>query len=275
MNENKWLEEQIFVGDAENYGVAYKFKKSKIPFGKKRNLIFPIMFILFFVSICAMGSGIASGVVRVNSSTQNSALTLSNANYYAVSTGSFSSVELASEVATKIKSIGGAGYVYNHGGEYNVLMYIYATREDAITVSGKVSEQGFTTSVLAFNCEAKTYNYNLSADDQTTFKNAINSFDDIYVKLYNISNNYDKKLATISASRLELVGVQKEFERMYTKFIATFSNSSDENIIKLIRKLDIVSSELDLLVDPLMLDSNFTSLIKHSCINLIVARYEL
>jgi len=273
--DNKWSQEQIFEGDAEVYGVAYKFKQSKIPFGKKRKVFFPIVFVVLFVALCAMGSGLINGVVQVSSSISPNAISLSNMNYYAVNTGSFSSVELASEVATKIKNLGGAGYVYKHNGEYNVLMYVYSSREDAISVSQKVTEQGFNPSILTLECGAKNYAYNLSSDDRQTFINAINSFDSIYSQLYKITNNYDSKQTTISASRLELITMQKDFERMYTKFLNTFSNTQDENIVKIIKKLDIVSGELEILVDPLMLDSNFASLMKHCCINLVIARYEL
>ncbi|MGN1227967.1 MAG: SPOR domain-containing protein [Christensenellales bacterium] len=274
-SEEKWRKEQIFEGDAEVYGVAYKFKKSKIPFGKKRKLLFPFMFIFLFIAICAMGSGLVSGIVNVSSNNQSEALKLQSINYYAVNTGSFSSVELASDVASRIKQLGGAGYVYNHNGEYNVLLYVYKAQDDAISVSQKVTEQGFTTNIIAFNCNAKNYDFKLSSEDSLTFQSVINSFDEIYQSLYNISNNYDNGITTISASRLELVTLQKDFERKYTKFMSTFSNTKDESIINLIKKLDIVSSELDILVDPLMLDSNFASLIKHSCINIVIARYEL
>ena len=275
MSEEKWSKEQIFQSDAnEEYGVAYKFSKSKIPLGRKTKIFFPLMFIVLFAGICAMGSSVFSGIVKVNSQ-NNDVVKLEHTNYYAVSTGTFSSIELASEIAGKIKGLGGAGYVYNKNGEYNVLMYVYSSREDALSVSQKVNEQGFNTSLFTFDCKAKSYDLNLSSEDKQTLKNAITSFDDIYLKLYTISNNYDNKQSTISASRLEIVSIQKEFERMYSKFLTTFTNTNSELITKLIKKLDIVSSELDLLVDPLSLDSNFQSLIKHSCINLVVARYEL
>ena len=275
MSEEKWSKEQIFQSDAnEEYGVAYKFSKSKIPLGRKTKIFFPLMFIVLFAGICAMGSSVFSGIIKVNSQ-NNDVVKLEHTNYYAVSTGTFSSIELASEIAGKIKDLGGAGYVYNKNGEYNVLMYVYSSREDALSVSQKVNEQGFNTSLFTFDCNAKSYDLNLSSEDKQTLKNAITSFDDIYLKLYTISNNYDNKQSTISASRLEIVSIQKEFERMYSKFLTTFTNTNSELITKLIKKLDIVSSELDLLVDPLSLDSNFQSLIKHSCINIVVARYEL
>ncbi|MBQ8749740.1 MAG: hypothetical protein IJZ29_04670 [Clostridia bacterium] len=275
MSEDKWSKEQIFEGDAEVYGTAYKFKKSKIPVGKKRRVAFPLIFVIMFALICATTSGVVSGIVSVTNGTSSESLKLTSKNYYAVNTGSFSSVELATDVAGRIKELGGAGYVYNHNGEYNVLLYVYKLQDDAITVSQKVTEQGFTTNIISFDCKEKVYKYNLSSEDISIFSTALKSFDQVYERLYEISNDYDNKITTLSASRLELVEVQKQFERDYSAFLTTFSNTKDENIINLIRKLDIVSSELDILVDPLMLDSNFASLIKHSCINVVIARYEL
>lgn len=256
------------------FGVAYKFKKSNVPFRKKHKLLFPLVFVAFLAGICYMASGLVGSYISVNGNTSGG-IKIDKADYYAVCTGSFSSVELASEVAVKVKSLGGAGYVYNNNGEYSVLMYIYAQRNDALSVSTKVSDAGFTTSILTFDCKEQKYDYNLANEDAQSFREILNTFDELYAKLYQISNDFDSKISTISASRLELVQLQKNFERNYSKFISTFSNTKDEKIINLIKQLDIVSSELDLLVDPLMLDSNFASLIKHSCINIIVARKEL
>lgn len=276
-NNRKWRREQIFEGDADVYGVAYKFKKSKINFRKKRKIIFPLLFVFFFIAICAMASGVVANIVVVNGGTNANTLKMDKVNYYAVSAGSYSGIELASEIAGKLKLLGGAGYVYNHNGEYCVLLYAYANREDALNVCEKIKGQGFeNASIVTFECDVKNYSYKLSEDDSQIFLSCISAFSGIYQSLYAISNKYDNKLATISACRLELVNLQKDFERNYQKFIATFSSMGDDaEIVKLIKKLDIISSELDILVDPLMLDSNFASLIKHSCINLVIARFEL
>lgn len=277
MNNNKWSREQIFESDAEVYGVAYKFKKSKLNFRKKRKFLFPFLFCAFFIAICAMVSNVVAGVVAVSTGDKSNPLNLGRQSFYCVSAGSYSSIELASEVSAKMKLLGGAGYVYNHNGEYAVLLYAYDSRENALSVCEKIKDQNFDhATILTLDCTAKNYTYKLSVEDSKTFSTCVNAFNNTYKSLYNISNNYDNKLATISACRLELVNLQKEFERNYSKFIATFSHmDNDADIVSLIKKLDIISSELDILVDPLMLDSNFASLIKHSCINVVIARYEL
>ena len=276
-DNSKWQGEQVFEGSADVYGVAYKFKKSKIHFRKKRKVVFPLLFAFFFIAICAMVSGVIANVAMVSGKASANALKMNKVNYYAVSAGAYSGIELASEIASKLKLLGGAGYVYNHNGEYSVLLYAYENREDALTVCSKIKEQGFDgAGVITFECGQKNYAYKLSEEDAKTFSNCLLAFGGVYQKLYAISNKYDNKEQTISACRLELVNLQKDFERSYSKFVSTFSSMNDNaEVVRLIKKLDIISSELAILVDPLMLDSNFASLIKHSCINVVIARYEL
>ena len=268
--QNKWEQEQIFTGQADEYGVAYKFRKSSVRLKKNKN-IFLIAIVLAFVSVVVYFSG-GYVVNSVFNSTPQGTITAPAINYYALQSGEYETIEEATMYSQRVRELGGAGYVYKKELSYKVLVSVYENENNAKSVLEKISSSLPNAEVIVLKSPKIVMEYNLDDTDKKCLQDALNLFHSVFTKLYSISISYDLGDTTFAMAKLSMVELQKEFESVYVPYSSVFSNSRDVRIASLTFKLSVMQDELDKLADPMALEENFSINIKYSIISVCLAR---
>ncbi len=268
--QDKWEQEQIFTGQANEYGVAYKFRKSSVKLKKSRNIL-ALAILLALVSVAVYFSG--DFVVKtVFNATSQGVISVPNINYYAVQSGEYDTIEEATMYSQRVRELGGAGYVYKKDLTYKVLVSAYENEKDAKSVLGKISSSLPNAEVIVLKSPKIVMEYNLDDADKKCLQDALNLFHSVFTKLYSVSVSYDLGDTTFAMAKLSMVELQKEFESVYIPYSSVFSNSRDVRIASLTFKLSVMQDELDKLADPMALEENFSINIKYSSISVILAR---
>ena len=268
--QNKWEQEQIFTGQADEYGVAYKFRKSSVKLKKNRN-IFVVAILLALISVAVYFSG--DYVVKtVFIATPQGVITAPAINYYALQSGEYSTIEEATLYSQHVRELGGAGYVYKKEMSYKVLVSVYENEKDAKSVREKILPSLPNAEIIVLKSPKIVMEYNLDDADKKCLQDALNLFHSVFTKLYSVSISYDLGETTFAMAKLSMVELQKEFESVYVPYSSVFSNSRDVRIASLTFKLSVMQDELDKLADPMALEENFSINIKYSIISVCLAR---
>lgn len=271
--DNKWTQEQIFEDDniKKEYGVGYTFKKSKIKITGRKSRKFGFVFFIFFVALLALIGNLAGNIVTA-SKNSSSSIKLAERDYYAISVANYISVQLASQLANEIRTMGGAGYIYPKQNAYYVLTSIYDKKDDALAVSAKLKDAGYKPEVLEFKANEKKYNYNLNDNDKQVLNNLISVFDESYKTLSNISYSFDKKEETLSSCKQKVLDLIDKYDDVYENYISTFNETDLNDFDKLTKNLHNIFESLDKLTEPAVTETEFTYCVKYSCISIAMAR---
>jgi len=273
MQDDKWSGDQIFTGDGKRYGVAYIMTNSKVKYKRRHSIAFVFLIILLGSCIVyGLGSLAYNFVVVAGLFGGTDNLTLKSATYYAVSVGEFTSLDVASNEATQIKQQKGAGYIYNNGEVFVILLQIYSSEADATSVIAKLANTGVTGHIVPLQINKKSYGSSLSEEDSEVISNMLVIFDSLYERLYELSVAFDTQEKTQPAVQTEIITISEQFNICYTRFLETFSHNTESDIMSLRLRLETVREELTLITDPLVMEETFGSHIKHAICSVVISR---
>ena len=188
--------------------------------------------------------------------------------FYFVSISSFSTHSKASNFASEIKNLGGAGYVFFEK-NYNVLACCFTNKKEAENVVENLKTTYKNASVINIEINKNFNTLSLSNLQKNCIENLLNLGVDTVKNLSKISIEFDSKNITLPKLKYHITTINNNFEKEYENFKTLFKTNSKfnaakehlNNINKNLKTLASYSSEQEL-------NENFKFLIIDICANL-------
>ncbi len=150
---------------------------------------------------------------------------ISAKDYYFVQFGVFANEENARACAESITSRGGAGYIKNIEGNYNVYAMCYQDGNDAKTVVTNLKSDGYSALLKCFSQKGLSINVSGSDDAIKNIEEAFRGMVSVNKDLEGIIYKFDKKEIDRTAAKNELRALLGKIE----KYKNTFSQYSGKN----------------------------------------------
>lgn len=226
-------------------GYGYTYKREKLSKGKNRKL--NLKFILFILMAIALVVSLVIFIPKVfkkNNGNEERFL-------YALNILSTTNFDEANLTSTYVQNQGASGYIHKEDNEYKVYLSCYYSEEDANKVMTSLNENGYKVSLTKIN-------FPLINTKENDFDNAINIFYDTYLKLYDLSIQYDKNEISSINLKENVNMLIKTNEQIINNFNDFYKGSSvskiiytriylemlQENLSQLTQKTENLSSEI-------------------------------
>ena len=229
-------------------GYGYTYKKEKIKNKKsktkKRRNIFTIIISLILLGVISFLG--AKLFIYFNNTTEDIRYV------YALNILSTSSYDEAVLTSDYIKNQGASGYIFYNENKYDVLLSCYYAEQDAEKVMNNLNQNGYKISL-------KKIEFPIKKMDEQNFTNALNCFYDSYLKLYNISIEFDKNNLSLQGFKDSVNMLISENEEIINSFNEFYKGSSVSKVIYTKIYLDMLQNNLKQLSSK---QSNLSSEIK-------------
>lgn len=277
--DDRWTQEQIFEVESnvknKTYGVGYIFKKSKVSLRRRGSKKFVIVVFVMSVLLFAFIGNLV-GNIKVNALSKNAEIfSLPAHTYFAVSLSNHISVDLASQVANTMQSLGGAGYIFTSKNLYYVITSLYNSEQEAQSVCVKLKKNEYNPEVIKFDCKKKDFSIELSQEDSLIFEKSLKVFDDVQKILMDLSFSYDSKNKSFSQCRIQLLELYEHYETLYKGFLQIFEQTQKQEIISFTKFFKCIISNLENINDMALSENKFAHALKYAIVSMACARMKL
>lgn len=244
----------------------YKLNKRKNRKTKFLTILFVILSIsiVIFFSISFSNFLTISKIVNVNSNYIFEDKTL-----FALSLDIAKTLIEAENKSDNIKKQGGAGFIYNNGGnEFKIISSIYLTEKDAKSVQNNLENNGINAEIVNIKLPAFNFKINLSSKSTEVLSKTINLFYINYKTLYDLSLEYDSKTLDFTNFKSKTNLLYNENEEIIKNFNSHFKTSNNINILYIkiyIKRLNEIIKQLETMDES----TNISSEIKYAYCNIL------
>ena len=188
---------------------------------------------------------------------------------YAVCMGESDDKFTAYNIAGGVSVLGAGGYVW-HENNYKVVANIYQSLDDATKIVNNISNTNYEVSVHEINLNSVDIDkFELEDDDKVLIYDIICRIYQLYIDLYDMSNNIDtKKITYIQAS--SIANSYKSEAKVNISKLEEIISRSNNHVVKNIRDTYVhIIDILDGLVYKLLEDNQTTTVVKYCEIDVV------
>ena len=188
---------------------------------------------------------------------------------YAIKIASFDCFDDAYLLSQTIKKQGGAGYVLNSHGTFDVLISCYKEKTDAEKVVNNLKQEGVECECYTFVLNPLSIKFEVNSEQKSVIKKCVNMFFENYCDLYDLSNYYDNKTFSKAEVLTELERIIEKDNQTIKKF-GEIKLNDNASLIYLKIYLEELSEKLEKLK---LCEENFNAEINYTyfeCISLYV-----
>ena len=209
----------------------YKQKQKKSTNNSKSKVL-AILFVVLslavviFFSISFSNFLLVGKVVNINNSFVSTPKKV-----FALSLNSTMSKGDATQKAEQQQLQGGAGYVLEINGNYQVISSIYPTQNECDKVRNALLAQNPNAQTICLTLPQVVIKSNFSSAQSQSLNNSLNMFYSTYLSLYNLSNQYDTQKIDQITLKTSIQSLKEQNQKVIQDFQKSFSQSSVVAII--------------------------------------------
>lgn len=156
---------------------------------------------------------------------------------YFIKIDSFTTYKQASNCASSIQNLGGAGYVY-FDGSYSIIASYYSNKKSADAVLKNIKTEYKNATILKLE-KQKLLNLNYSSKEKSIIKETVKTTDSNLALLNDLIIQYDKNEITKQKLSLNILQLSSNQSNAYEKFLSSFKN--DLKLNKAIKYLNTIN----------------------------------
>jgi len=224
-----------------HYSQHYKTKSAKRKgyldgFLKISSLVFSVLMTLVFAALMSGGFMLRAGDV-------SQGVTVEARDYYAISFGSYSTVQQAEKAARQLRARGGGGYIQKSGGSYKVFAALYLNKADAQTVCHKIKEGGSDCAVQKIEVPAFKFRYEADKISAHKLGDILEFINFCIEGLYAVFVELDSRMINELDAQVRIEGLKNEAIRLKGE-LDSLPGQSSHQLIRL--KAEFVSLQINL-----------------------------
>lgn len=246
---------------------------------KKKNLkakVLTIFFVLFSLSVLVFFSISFSNFLTIAKIVNvNSNYIFEDKTLYAISLKTTNKLNEAEIESENIKKQGGAGYIFNSGvNEYKILTSIYPSEKDSKSVKTNLENSGINSEIVKIKLPSINFKVSLSSKYTELLSKGINIFYSSFLKLYNLSIDYDSNKIDYTQLKTNLNILYDTNKNIIENYNTNFKSSN--NVYILYVRIYLKRAN-DLIMDLKTKDESFnlSSEIKYTYCSIINAYLDL
>lgn len=195
---------------------------------------------------------------------------------YAVTMGQSEDKFRAFTIAGGASVLGAGGYVWYENDTYKVMANIYQSRSDAEQIVKNISNTEYTIEIQEINLDGVNVDkYEMDKEDKGIVYDAICRMYQLYIDLYDMSNNIDTKNITYIQASSIVNGYKSECKIVNSSISEVKSRYNFEALSNIHSTYVHIIEILDSLVYKLLEDNQTTSVVKYSEIEVVHKMYTL
>jgi len=180
-----------------------------------------------------------------------------------------------SELAKKIQTKNGAGYIYNKDNVYYILASAYESENDAKKVLEKNETDEFTGEIIKIEVKEINLNMTLSGKEKIALSNSLSIFKKVYASLYDLSVSLDTEVKNQTECKLAISDLKSNVSKVQADFDAHFNGKLDKNLLNIKLKLSDLSKMLQELLEKDSDGISFSSKLKYDSIEAITLNVDV
>jgi len=243
----------------------YKYSKKK----KIKSKLLSIFFVLFSLAVVIFFSISFSNFLNISKIVNtNTNFINNNKTLYALSLYQSTNLETCQNYKEELIKQGGAGYIYFDNNVYNVLSSVYPSLKEANSVKANLEQSGVSSSVLKIELPVINFKINLTTKSREILNEGISLFYNNYLKLYNLSNEYDKSSIDFISLKTQVNNLYESNKNIIENYNNYFNTSSNIYILYLkiyLNKLNVIIKNFQTLDESV----NVSSKIKETYCNVL------
>ena len=145
--------------------------------------------------------------------------------YYFVEINSFLTYNEATNLASTISSLNGAGYVY-YDGKYHVFAQFYPNKKDANTVCENLKSDYPTCTVYTLKCNKFNKIKNLTDNQNKSIENLLNANISLMNSVYKSIISFDKNEIKLNELLLNLENIKSDYKKYSNEFFNQFNTDT-------------------------------------------------
>ena len=235
-------------------------------FARRSTKIVSLFFMIVCLALCISFAELFSSLIAVGgfSNITSGEIKQSAFSVYSISLYETQTKVQAREMSEIVKKKNAAGYIWQTNTNYHILASCYENEADAKNVANKLVENGTTCTTLTLSFEEICLKADFTEQEKTALTNAVQSYKNMYKKLYDLSVSIDTNLYTEIEAKVLLSDIVSEFKKIQTNYEALFNSKLTSDLLELKLSLTNVSTILSSLSDFSSLEIPYTSQVKNT-----------
>lgn len=251
---------------------------------KKRKSTFKTISLIGLVLLCVFSVGVLADLFSTVLTTGNfsfsvfkgNSYVIPNKTLYAVTMGVSEDKFRAYTIAGGASSLGAGGYVWFENNKYTVIANIYKTKEDANKVVQNISNANYEVGVFEINLNKIDVEGLFKEDvDKELYFDSLNKLYNLYLDLYDMSNNIDTKNITFIQASSLVNGYKSDCKIINGKLNELKSRNNENFVSNICNTYVHIIEILDSLVYKLLENNQSTFVVKNALSEVVYKMYQL
>ena len=234
---------------------------------KKSSKIITLLFGVLCLAICLSFAELFSSLITVGgfyNTSKDNTIKQNSFSLYAISVFSTETKIQAKEMSELIRRKNGAGYIWQTDKNYLVLTSCYENEADAQKVSNNLKESNTDNQIIKIDFDSITIKTSTVEQEKSTLENSVQSYKNLYKKLYDLSVSVDTNLLSEIKAKVDLSVITSDFAKTKSSFESLFNSRLTSSLLELKLSLNNVSNMLSELSDFSSNEIPYTSQIKYT-----------